>query len=213
MDRRALLLAAAGTAVARPLRAEAPLKILVFGDSLVAGYGLSADEGFVPALSRWVEARSRRPVRLIGAGLSGDTSYGGRVRIGWALRHEPDAVIVELGANDMLMRLSPRAAARNLDAILRRAGDDGRRPLLLLGIGAVGPEAFRAAWDGIWAPLAARHGALLVPDLYAVIRAQREPGDWLQADGLHASARGVASMVALAGPSVLELIARAEARR
>lgn len=192
----------------------AALRILAFGDSLTAGFGLPKDEGFVPALSRWVAERQSLPVSFRNAGLSGDTTYGGRIRIGWALRRPADAVMVQLGANDMLLGLSPAAAARNLDAILDAAGKGGR-PLLVLAIHAIGNDAYRARWDAIWPELANRHGALLVPDLYATIRAQPKEARaaYLQTDGLHASPRGVATMVALAGPMVLRLIRRADARR
>lgn len=218
MDRRRLLALAAGLPFAglSPLRADEarPVRVLVFGDSLTAGFGLPADESFVPALSRWLEARSEVPVRLLNAGLSGDTTYGGRVRIRWALRRDPDAVIVELGGNDMLMRMDPGRAEANLDAILEAAGAGGR-PVLLLGIHATGPADYRKRWDAIWPRLAARHAALLVPDLYAVIRRQSAEGRraFLQWDGVHASPRGVATLVDLVGPKALALVARAEARR
>jgi len=221
MDRRRLLLGAAALPLAAALpRLEAageavrPVRVLVFGDSLAAGFGLAPEAGFVPALSRWVAARSTWPVRFLNAGLSGDTTYGGRVRIGWALRHDPEAVIVELGGNDMLMRLDPARSAANLGAIIDKAGAGGR-PVLLLGIHATGGARYRRRWDAIWPALATRHGVPLVPDLYATIRAHaaEERAAYLQRDGLHASEKGVATMVALAGPAVLELVARAAARR
>lgn len=216
MDRRLFLAGLAALPLATAARAAQPLRVLAFGDSLTAGFGLPPDQGFVPALSRWVEDRGRDEVRFINAGLSGDTSYGGRARIDWALRRQrPDAVMVELGANDMLLRLEPEPTARNLDAIIT-AAKAGGRPVLLMGIHAAGRDrAFRARWDAMWPEVARRKGVPLVPDLYAGIRAQPKEARaaFLQADGLHASPEGVATMVELAGPAVLDLIDAARATK
>ena len=186
-----------------------PARVVVFGDSLTRGFGLPTGQGFVPALSRWLVEEGAE-VRLVNAGLSGDTTYGGRVRIGWALRDGADAVIVELGGNDMLLGMPPERTEKNLDAIITRAKAGGR-PVLLLGIHPTGgAEAWRARWRAIWPRLAARHDILVVPDLYAGIRAIPAPRRraYLQRDGIHASPRGVATMVELAGPKVLELLSR-----
>lgn len=204
---RLLLIVLLGLA---PVAAAAePARIVVFGDSLTRGFGLPPGRGFVPALSRWLEAEGAE-VRLVNAGLSGDTTFGGRVRIRWALRGGADAVIVELGGNDMLLGLAPELAEKNLDTILEAAGAGGR-PVLLLGVHPWrGAPDWQAGWRAIWPRLAGRHDALLVPDLYAGIRAvpPARRSAWLQRDGIHASERGVASMVALAGPKVLELLER-----
>ncbi|AXC48466.1 arylesterase [Paracoccus suum] len=217
MDRRSFTFGL-GAAVAAPgfayAVAPAPVRLLAFGDSLTAGFGLAPDQGFVPRLGAWLADHGGPPVQMINGGLSGDTTYGGRVRIGWALRTQPDAVLVELGANDMLMGLGPERAARNLDSIIDSAAEGGR-PVALLGIHATGDRAFRARWDAMWAEVAARHGVPLVPDLYATIRAApvaKRPA-YLQADRLHASPKGVATMVELAGPVVLALVQKAAARR
>lgn len=217
MDRRTLLsgLAAATLLPALRARAAAPVRVLAFGDSLTAGYGLAADEGFIPALARYV-ADQGRTATFANAGLSGDTTYGGRVRIGRALRNQrPDAVMVELGANDMLLRMDASRSARNLDAIIG-AAKAGGRPVLLLGVHAAGTDrAFRRTWDAMWPAVARRNDVPLVPDLYAGIRAQavEDRPAFLQADRLHANPRGVATMVAEAGPAVLDLIDAAAARK
>ena len=110
---------------ATPVAAE-PLRILAFGDSLTEGYGLRHRDGLVPQLQNWLDARGHEVVVLNG-GLSGDTTAGGRVRIGYSLaRHKPDAVIVELGGNDLLMGFSPKMVEKNLDSILDQAGADRR---------------------------------------------------------------------------------------
>ncbi|WP_347265625.1 arylesterase [Paracoccus sp. (in: a-proteobacteria)] len=193
----------------------APLRILAFGDSLTEGYGLPPKDGLVAQLQDWLEARGHDVVVLNG-GLSGDTSAGGRVRIGFSLaRHKPDAVIVELGANDLLLGFSPASVEKNLNAILTRAGK-GDKPLLLVGIAT--PDAAdpgRADWAAIWPRVAKAHDALLLPNLYQPLydRPGGNYADMLQPDGLHASARGVGLIVETLGPKVEALISEAESRR
>jgi acyl-CoA thioesterase-1 len=106
---------------ATPAMAE-PLRILAFGDSLTEGYGLPPKDGLVPQLQKWLTARGH-DVQILNGGLSGDTAAGGRVRIGYSLaRNRPDAVIVELGANDLLMGFAPAMVEENLGSILTRPG-------------------------------------------------------------------------------------------
>jgi acyl-CoA thioesterase-1 len=211
LTRRHLLTAAAAATLVRPAQAQALPRILCFGDSLTAGFGLGPTEGLVPQLSAWL-ADAGRPADLIDAGLSGDTTYGGRVRIELSMRrHRPDAVMVELGGNDMLRRWQPADAEANLDAILQTAGSGGR-PLLLVGIHApAGQPDWRRAWNGIWPRLAERHGALLLQDLYAplaqVPATDRAP--LLLRDGVHPSAQGVALIVRHLGPVAAQLVERA----
>ncbi|MDO5630843.1 MAG: GDSL-type esterase/lipase family protein [Paracoccus sp. (in: a-proteobacteria)] len=189
-------------------------RIVMLGDSLTEGFGLAAGYGLVPQLERWL-AQEGTAARIVNHGLSGDTTYGGRVRIGRALRGGADGVIVALGANDLLMGWSASRAEANLDAILTRAGRGGR-PLLLVGIDApIRDRARRAEWRAIWPRLAARHDTLLLPDLYAPITAL--PDDrraaYLLADGVHPSAQGAALLAAHLGPSAQALLARIAARR
>lgn len=208
--RHLLTLAAALPLLARPALAQSLPRILCFGDSLTAGYGLAPDEGLVPQLSAWLAGQGR-PAQLIDGGLSGDTTYGGRVRIEISMRrHRPDAVIVGLGGNDMLRGWQPAESEANLDAILTTAGSGGR-PLLLMGIHApAGDEAWRRAWGQVWPRVANRHGALLLPDLYAPFAAvapeAREP--LLLRDGIHPSATGVRMLVDHLGPLAADLVAR-----
>lgn len=194
-----------------PLAAQAQTapRILAFGDSLTQGYGLPRSKGLVPVLQGWLAAR-QTPAQLVNSGLSGDTTYGGRVRIRWALRGGADAVIVQLGGNDMLLGWSSAKAEANLDAILTAAGAGGR-PLLLVGIHAPGRrQAWRRGWAEIWPRLAARHDALLLPDLYAPLAAipAKDRAPYLLSDGIHPSAKGVDLLVDHLGPSVQALIAR-----
>lgn len=214
MKRIALLFTLVLALAAGPL-AAAPLRILAFGDSLTEGLGLPRGEGLVPQLQAWLKARGHDVV-LLNGGLSGDTTAGGRVRIGYSLaRHKPDAVIVELGGNDLLMGFAPGMAEKNLDSILHQAGA-GDKPLLLVGIALPQQdEPLRDDWAAIWPRLGARHDALVFPNLYQPLYDQ--PGEaymsLLQQDGMHASAKGVALIVQSLGPKVEELIARTEAEQ
>ncbi|RCW88112.1 arylesterase [Paracoccus lutimaris] len=194
---------------ATPAWAE-PLRILAFGDSLTEGYGLPPRDGLVPQLQNWLTARGH-DVLVLNGGLSGDTTAGGRVRIGYSIaRNRPDAVIVELGGNDLLMGFSPAMVEDNLQSILTQAGQ-GDKPLLLVGIASprISPELQRD-WAAIWPRLAERHDTLLMENLYQPLIARPdELPELLQQDGLHASAKGVALIVESLGPKVEALIAEA----
>ena len=206
IGRRGLLagtgaMALAGAAPPRP-------RVLAFGDSLFAGYGVARGAGMVPQLQAWLD-RHCPPAQMVPAALSGDTTYGGRVRIGLSLRrHRPDAVIVELGGNDMLLGWSAARAEENLDAILAQAGQGGR-PLLLVGLNPIpGEQAWRQAWRAIWPRLAERHGAVLLPSLYAPIAAlpKADHRSYLLADGVHPNAAGIRLMAAALGPKVQQML-------
>ena len=101
---------------ASPLRAD-PKTIVAFGDSLTQGYGLPADAGFVPQMGAWLAARGAS-VRVVNAGVSGDTTAGGLARLDWTLAEPADLVIVNLGSNDMLRGLDPNFTYENLKQIM-----------------------------------------------------------------------------------------------
>lgn len=208
---------AAGVAIlfASPasLAAE-PARIVAFGDSLTAGYGLPPEEGFVPQLQRWLGDHGAE-AEVQNAGVSGDTTAGGLARIDWTLSAPADAMIVTLGGNDLLRGLPPEEARANLDAILARIEAKGLPVLLvpMLAPGNYGPD-YKASFDAIYADLAARHGALLADSFLAPILAlpdrQQALADYIQPDGLHPTAKGVALVVETLGPKVLELLQRTE---
>ena len=207
------LAAAAFLALALPAAAEVP-EVLAFGDSLTQGYGLMPGEGLVPQLQGWLATQGTE-VQVVNAGVSGDTTAGGRARIDWSLTPGIDAVIVELGGNDLLRGLPPAAARANLDAILATVTARGL-PVLLVGLPAPGNygPAYKAEFDAIWPALAAKYHALLLPDLLAPIAAlppeERAARGLMQGDNIHPSAAGVKLVVAELGPKVLELLAQAQ---
>ena len=197
-----LALAAAG------LRAEAgagELRILMLGDSLTAGYGLAARDALPAKLEAALRARDL-DVRVINAGVSGDTTAGGLARLEWALADRPHAVIVALGANDALRAIDPALARSNLDRLLGVLAER-RLPVLLAGMVAppnLGRD-YGARFDALYPELAARHGTLLYPfllDGVATVAALN------QADGIHPNAAGVEAIVERILPSVLCLVHR-----
>lgn len=193
-------------AFAPPALAD-PLRLIAVGDSLTAGYGLAGEEGFVPQLDAWLAERGHEEVEVVNMGVSGDTTAGGRARLDWALADGADAVILELGANDMLRGLDPALARENLDAMLAEL-EERDLPVLLAGMVALdnyGPE-YKEAFDGMYPELAERYDAILYPFFMEGVFDRPE---LVQADGLHPNAEGVARMVEGIGPKVLELIGQA----
>jgi len=200
----ALLLAApaAFAAAARPVR------IVALGDSLTAGLGLAQEDAYTVRLQAALRADGIDAV-VVNSGVSGDTSAGGLSRLDWALAPGPDgpadALIVELGANDGLRGLDPKATEKNLDAILARAGERGLKVLLtgMLAPPNLGRE-YGAEFNGIFPRLAAKHGILLYPFFLEGVAADPALN---QADGIHPNARGVAVIVERMLPYVKKLIA------
>lgn len=203
---------------AAPASAEGDtIVVAAFGDSLVAGFGLPVEDGFAPQLERWLHAQGATHVRVSNAGVSGDTTSGGLARLDWSIGSDVDAVILELGANDALRGVDPAIAEANLDAILSRLSERGL-PVLLAGMrapanwGADYADAFAAMYPA----LAERHGAALYPFFFAgLLDVDEDPaaaGAFVQPDGLHPNAAGVARIVDDIGPFVLALVAEVEAR-
>ena len=197
-----LLAASVGNA-----RAADPVRLLVLGDSLTAGYGLPAPSNFPNRLQAALRAKGLN-VTVINAGVSGDTTAGGRARLAWALRDDPDAVIVELGANDALRGLEPQEAYNNLDAILTTLGEK-HVPVLLAGMMAppnLGKE-YAAAFDAIYPKLAKKHGVALYPFFLDGVAANPKLN---QDDGMHPNAAGVHVIVTAMLPAVERLLAEAK---
>lgn len=188
--------------------AAAAVKLLAFGDSLVAGYGVEVGHAFPDQLEAALRARDY-DVRVINGGNSGDTTAAGRARLDWALAEKPDAVLVELGANDGLRGLNPDNTYLNLDAILVRLKAENL-PVLLAGmlaprnLGARYAEAF----DSVFPRLAEKHGVALYPFFLEGVATDPSLN---QADGIHPNRRGVAVLVERIAPHVIALIERVRA--
>lgn len=181
------------------------IRLLVFGDSLVAGYGLPHEQGFQSQLAAALKAKGH-DVTLLDGGVSGDTSAGGRARIDWALTDHPDAAIVELGANDGLRGSDPAEMAKNLTAILDRLAA-AKIPVLLTGMEAP-PNlgaAYGAQFRAVFAQLGHRPGVLFDPFFLAGVAADPALN---QPDGIHPNAQGVKRIVARLTPLVEQLLAK-----
>jgi acyl-CoA thioesterase-1 len=184
------------------------------GDSLTAGYGLREADGFVPQMQSWLDAAGADAV-VLNAGVSGDTTAGGASRLAWALTPETDALIVNLGGNDMLRGIDPGEVRANLEAIMAEATARGL-PVLLVGLRA--PQNYgadyKAAFDAVFPDLAAKYDALTVVNYFTPLidqqKALLDPA-LMQGDGIHPNREGVAAAVAVLGPKVMELIAKARA--
>lgn len=191
-----------------------PVTIAALGDSLTQGYGLPADEGFVPQLSGWLTAHGA-DVQVINAGVSGDTTAGGLSRIAWTLTDDVDALIVALGGNDLLRGLDPAVSRANLDGILRVATEKGL-PILLIGMDAPANYGadYETAFDAMYPALAQEYGTLYHPNFLDALASQEDRvatlRDFMQRDGIHPNARGVAMIVEDLGPDVLALTQQAE---
>ena len=194
------------------VRAET-VTIAALGDSLTQGYGLVEEQGFVPQLQRWLEAQGA-DVRLINAGVSGDTTAGGAARVAWTLTPEVDAMIVALGGNDLLRGIDPAVSRGNIEAILREAAAQDV-DVLLVGMEAPGNYGadYKAQFDAIYPELSQAYGTLYLDSFFAGFgEAADDPAqlrDVMQGDGIHPNADGVAQIVERIGPKVLDLIAQA----
>lgn len=120
---------AGARAPAPEIPADAPL-VAFLGDSIAAGLHLPKDRAFPSVLQRRLAAKGL-PFRLVNAGVSGDTTSGGRERLDWILKQGPAVVVVELGANDGFRGVPVETVEENLRDILRRVAEGGAKPLLL----------------------------------------------------------------------------------
>jgi acyl-CoA thioesterase-1 len=209
---RTALGAALGLVALAPIPSYSPaiaaeMRILALGDSLTAGLGLPADQSFAAQLERALKANGKA-VRVLNAGVSGDTTAGGLQRLDWALADKPHVAIVELGANDMLRGLDPDKARANLDAILAKLKKNGVTALLagMLAAPNLGRDYGRA-FDAIYPELAQRHGVALYPFFLDGVAGQPA---LLQPDGLHPNERGVAEIVRRILPAVERALAEAD---
>ncbi len=171
--------------------APAERTLVFFGDSLTAGYGLAdpASQSY-PALIGQKIVAAHLPWRVVNAGLSGDTSAGGRSRIDWVLRQPIDLLALELGANDGLRGLDPNLTRRNLEAIIERVRQKSPATRIVL-IGMQMPSNLGAdytrAFAALFPAVAAEEQVPLIPFLLEGVGGH---ADLNQADGIHPTAEG-----------------------
>jgi len=190
--------------------AEKILRLVALGDSLTAGYGLPSEASFTARLEAGLKGAGLN-VRVINAGVSGDTSAGGRARLAWSLANKPDAVLVELGANDGMRGLEPRATKENLDAILSEIRATGAEVLLtgMLAPPNLGRE-YGAEFAALYPELAHQHGVLFYPFFLEGVAAHPKLN---QADQIHPNAAGVNVIVQRLLPKVKELLEKVRSKK
>ncbi|HEY4545775.1 MAG TPA: arylesterase [Pedomonas sp.] len=189
-----------------------PRVVLAFGDSLTAGYGLPATEGFTRQLENALKAQGLN-VRVHNAGVSGDTSSGGRSRLGWvlsSLKEKPDLVILELGANDALRGVDPKVTRENMDAMLTELK---KQDLNVLLAGMYAPRGLGATYyksfDSIYPDMAKKHAVPLYPFFLDGVAGDPKLN---QRDGIHPNKDGVAQIVKRIAPHVARALQGAGSR-
>lgn len=205
--RRGFLMGMIGLSLAlaaSPRAQAAEARILALGDSLTAGYGLPAAQGFTAKLDAALKAKGVAAT-VINGGVSGDTSAGGLGRIDWMLADKPTHAIVELGANDGLRGLDAGQMEKNLDTVLTKLKAAGVK-VLLTGMRA--PPNFGTAYtqsfDAVFPRLAERHKVAFYPFFLDGVAANPQLN---QADGIHPNEAGVNTVIERILPSVLSLLA------
>ena len=189
-----------------PLAAE-PVRIVGFGDSLMAGYRLDPGQSFPERLEQALRERGHDVV-ITNAGVSGDTTSGGLERLDWSVPDETDIVLLQLGANDMLRAVPPEITERNLAGMIERlqARDID---IILMGMLAAPNlgNAYRETFDAIFPRLAESYGVALYPFFLDGVVTQ---SGLMLDDGMHPNAEGVGIMVERVLPLIEETLAGRE---
>ena len=187
----------------------APTKILVFGDSLVSGYGVRDKEAFPVVLGQRLEADGYSVV-IANAGVPGDTTAMGLARAAQAAAGAPDLVILELGANDFLNNVALRTTRNNLVRLIRRFRAAGARVILA---GMIADDrrglSYKQGFDALYPALAAKYGLPLYP--YFLEGVANDPA-YTQDGGLHPNAAGVRAIVARFAPLIEQTLDEMGAR-
>lgn len=182
-----------------------PIKIVVLGDSLVAGYGLAPGEDFPSQLGKLLDAQGRN-VEIINAGVSGDTSSGGLARLDWSVPQDADGVILELGANDALRAVPPELTRKQIETMivsLKKRGVD----VLLAGMMAppnLG-EKYADDFNAIYPDLAQKHNLVFYPFFLQDVAAVPELN---LPDGIHPTGEGISIIAKRFLPTAVEFIKR-----
>ena len=178
---------------------ERTLRIVALGDSLTAGFGLPQNAAFPAVLAQALKARGHQ-VEIVNAGVSGDTASGGLERLDWSVPDDADAVILALGANDMLRGIDPAVTKQALESIVTRLKARGIR-VMLAGMYAsrnLGP-GYVQRFDAIYRDIVGQHGLVFYPFFLEGVAGQRHLN---LPDGLHPTAQGVEMIVERMLPSV-----------
>ena len=168
--------------------AQDPIKIMLYGDSLMAGYGLSQSENLTSELTRNFK-NNEPPIQFINASISGNTSKNGLSRVDWSLGDKPSIVILCLGANDMLRGLDPSLTSNNLEQIINKFVEN-KSVVVLAGMKS--PESMGAKYqlefDSIYPELSKKYSLIMMPFLLEGVALEK---DMLLADYKHPNAKGI----------------------
>ena len=179
------------------------IKIMLYGDSLMAGYGLTQNENLSSVLpSKFNLAESQ--LQIINASVSGNTSSNGLARLDWSLEDKPNIVILCLGANDMLRGIDPKLTKQNLNQIIEKMIQNGSKVILA---GMRSPESmgqnYQQEFDLIYQELAEEHEVIFMPFLLEGVALEK---DYLQSDYKHPNALGVNIMASNLYPYILKVM-------
>ena len=182
---------------------NAPQTLMLYGDSLMAGYGLSHEDGFAPRLEAALRDAGHN-VKVINSSVSGDTTAAGLSRLEWALVDDPDIVLLELGANDALRGVEPSQTRENLDEIIGKLRD---RDVAVLLAGMMAPpnmgKEYGAEFNEIYPELAAEYQLAFYPFFLDGVAADSSLN---QDDGIHPNADGVKVIVERILPKVIDVL-------
>ncbi|MFC4237426.1 arylesterase [Thalassospira xianhensis] len=182
---------------------NAPQTLMLYGDSLMAGYGLSHEDGFAPRLEAALRDAGHN-VKVVNSSVSGDTTAAGLSRLEWALVDDPDVVLLELGANDALRGVEPSQTRENLDAIIGKLRD---RDVAVLLAGMMAPpnmgKEYGAEFNEIYPELAAEYQLAFYPFFLDGVAADSSLN---QDDGIHPNADGVKVIVERILPQVINVL-------
>jgi acyl-CoA thioesterase-1 len=204
---QALAFAAALLAAAVEPASAKTLRLVVLGDSLTAGLGVPPGKAFPDQLQAALRSKGF-DVDVVNAGVSGDTAEDGLARYDWSVPADANALVVELGANDMLRGLPPEQTKKALTAILDKA-KAARLPTLVAGMRAapnLGAD-YDHAFDAIYPAVAEASGAILYPFFLDGVAGDARLN---QPDGMHPTAAGAAVIVERILPAVENLLSRAK---
>ena len=185
------------------VNAQDPIKIMLYGDSLMAGYGLPQKDNLASELSREIKSNDST-ISFINASISGNTSKNGLSRVDWSLGDNPNIVILCLGANDMLRGLDPSLTKNNLDSIINKFINNNA---IIILAGMQSPESmgpkFKKEFDAIYPDLSAQYNLIFMPFLLEGVALEKE---LLQADFKHPNAKGIRVMAENLNPYILQAI-------
>ena len=193
-----------------PTFAYSDQKVFILGDSITHGFGLAVEDGLVNQLSNWF-ASAGLEVTFINGGVSGDTTAGGLERLSWSLTDDVSALVVALGANDVLRGFPPELTRENLSAIIDIAANN-KTPVLLIGTFAPGNygEQYKLQFDAIFTDLVEEKNIAYIDSYFKPmlddVKNGKDVSYLLQSDGLHPNPAGVKVIVEYISPQLLKFL-------